>query len=37
MPRDWADVAIHVTNNPECRAVVEYRAGLEPSPTTAAS
>jgi ankyrin repeat protein len=30
-PLDWADVAIRVTNNPECRTVVEYLTGLEPS------
>jgi ankyrin repeat protein len=25
--RGWADVSIHVTNNPACRAVVEYLTG----------
>jgi hypothetical protein len=27
-PRGWAETSIHVTNNPACRAVVEYLAGL---------
>jgi ankyrin repeat protein len=26
-PLDWAETSIHVTNNPACRAVVEYLAG----------
>jgi ankyrin repeat protein len=28
-PRDWADVAIDIENNPACRAVVEHLVGLE--------
>jgi ankyrin repeat protein len=28
-PRDWAEVAIDIENNPACKAVVEYLAGLE--------
>jgi ankyrin repeat protein len=34
-PRDWADTAIHITNNPACRGVVDYLAGLERSDTAA--
>jgi ankyrin repeat protein len=28
-PRDWAEVAISIENNPACRVVVEYLARLE--------
>lgn len=28
-PRGWAETAIGVTNNPRCRAVAEYLAGLD--------
>jgi hypothetical protein len=28
-PRHWAEVSVTVTNNPKCRAVAAYLAGLE--------
>jgi ankyrin repeat protein len=28
-PRDWAEVAIDIENNPACRVVVDYLGGLE--------
>jgi hypothetical protein len=30
-PRHWAEVSVTVSNNPKCRAVAAYLAGLEAS------